>query len=256
MPGAQREWKGRRVYGRAERRDVKSSGESSAVGIVGAFQQGVHQVVGPRLALVMVHDTDRRRHHESRAALPRRRGAGGAREATAPRVRRHRRPGARQRRCPVGIVSMRDLLNGNGHAEVTRPAFSMVSSTPIGEAARALAETDYHHLVVVDEATGRAVGMVSAVDLLRALLYMPPRPPPRSRRSAAARARTPEIAREPTASRRRISTIVSDYRSHSFNRLVTRMVRVRLRARGTTASPRASTTSTLVPPLSSRGAAP
>jgi CBS domain-containing protein len=78
---------------------------------------------------------------------------------------------------PVGIVSFRDLLGSEGPVEPTRPVFSVVSTTPVDEAARSLAETDYHHLVVVNEATGRAVGMVSAVDLLRALVGMPARHP-------------------------------------------------------------------------------
>jgi CBS domain-containing protein len=45
-----------------------------------------------------------------------------------------------------------------------------------------VAETNMHHLVVVD-ATGRAVGMLSALDLLRALVGLPAAPP----RSVSAR---------------------------------------------------------------------
>jgi CBS domain-containing protein len=78
---------------------------------------------------------------------------------------------------PVGIVSLRDLLGSDGPVEPVRPVFSVVSTTPVEEAARSLAETDYHHLIVVSEKTGRAVGMVSAVDLLRALIGMPARHP-------------------------------------------------------------------------------
>jgi CBS domain-containing protein len=78
---------------------------------------------------------------------------------------------------PIGIVSLRDLLAADGPCEPKAPVFSIASSTPIESAARALAESDYHHVVVVDEGTGRAVGMVSTLDLLRAMLGMPPRHP-------------------------------------------------------------------------------
>lgn len=78
---------------------------------------------------------------------------------------------------PVGMVSLRDLLGTEGPVEPVRPVFSVVGTTPVEEAARSLAETDYHHLVVVDEKTGRAVGIVSAVDLLRALIGVPARHP-------------------------------------------------------------------------------
>ena len=78
---------------------------------------------------------------------------------------------------PVGIVSLRDLAAGEGRVEPKTPVLSVTSTTAIQAAARTLAETDYHHLVVVDEKTGRAVGVVSAVDLLRALLQISPRHP-------------------------------------------------------------------------------
>jgi CBS domain-containing protein len=78
---------------------------------------------------------------------------------------------------PVGVVSLRDLLRDDPPHHATSPAFSIVATTSVEAAARALAETDYHHLVVVDEKSGRAVGMVSSADLLRALLDMPPRHP-------------------------------------------------------------------------------
>jgi CBS domain-containing protein len=77
---------------------------------------------------------------------------------------------------PVGIVSLRDLLASERRVEPTSPVCSVLDATPLDEAARALAETDFHHLVVVDE-KGRAVGMVSAVDLLRGLLDLPARHP-------------------------------------------------------------------------------
>ena len=76
---------------------------------------------------------------------------------------------------PVGVVSLRDL---QGEEVVSNPTVSTVKNTDsIEDAARFLASTDHHHLVVVD-AKGVAVGMVSAVDFLRALLGMAPRHPP------------------------------------------------------------------------------
>lgn len=79
---------------------------------------------------------------------------------------------------PLGVVSIRDLLEPSGSASgrMSRPALCIATSTPIHEAARQLARTDAHHLVVVDGA-GVAVGMVSTLDLLRALLDMPVRHP-------------------------------------------------------------------------------
>ena len=78
---------------------------------------------------------------------------------------------------PVGVVSLRDLASGKGAVEPTAPAFTIVSTASVEAAARAIAETDYRHLVVVDEKTGRAVGMLSAMDVIRAMLDMPPRHP-------------------------------------------------------------------------------
>jgi CBS domain-containing protein len=75
---------------------------------------------------------------------------------------------------PVGVVSLRDLLDG---AKASRGEIATVEDTAtVHEAAERLGRTDYHHLVVVDRA-GRAVGMVSALDLLRALVGQSPRHP-------------------------------------------------------------------------------
>ncbi len=78
---------------------------------------------------------------------------------------------------PVGVLSLRDLVaSGN---ELPRPSgpVAVVKATESLEAAgETLARTDYHHLVVVDD-SGRAIGMVSAVDLLRGLLGVPARHP-------------------------------------------------------------------------------
>jgi CBS domain-containing protein len=82
-------------------------------------------------------------------------------------------------RRPLGVVSVRDVLDGEGDARdrMTQPAVCVGSSTPVEDAARRLADTEMHHLIVVD-ATGAAAGMVSTLDLLRAVLGMPTRHPP------------------------------------------------------------------------------
>jgi CBS domain-containing protein len=59
---------------------------------------------------------------------------------------------------------------------MTRPAVTADASTGVESAARRLAGTDMHHLVVVD-GSGVAVGMLSTLDLLRAVLDMPARHP-------------------------------------------------------------------------------
>jgi CBS domain-containing protein len=77
---------------------------------------------------------------------------------------------------PLGLVSLRDLVADRPGATVgermTRPAATVAAGARIAEAARALARTGYHRLVVVDEA-GTAVGMVSSVDLIRGLMGLP-----------------------------------------------------------------------------------
>ena len=52
----------------------------------------------------------------------------------------------------------------------------MKASATIEEGAKKLAESDYHHLVVVDD-KGVAVGMVSSLDFVRALVGLEPRHP-------------------------------------------------------------------------------
>jgi CBS domain-containing protein len=76
---------------------------------------------------------------------------------------------------PVGVVSMRDLLAG-ARAQASSPAWSVAETATVEEAARSMAETSFHHVVVVN-AKGVAVGMVSAIDLLRALTGLPPQHP-------------------------------------------------------------------------------
>ncbi|HVJ91553.1 MAG TPA: CBS domain-containing protein [Labilithrix sp.] len=78
---------------------------------------------------------------------------------------------------PVGVVSLRDLAGEEADRFTPSGKVETVkASATIDDAARQLAESDYHHLVVVDDA-GIAVGMVSSLDFLRALVGLPPRHP-------------------------------------------------------------------------------
>lgn len=78
----------------------------------------------------------------------------------------------------LGIVSVRDLLDASGRValHMTRPAMCTGMSASISSAARQLAQSDRHHLVIVDGA-GAPVGMVSTLDVLRALVDLPARHP-------------------------------------------------------------------------------
>lgn len=77
-------------------------------------------------------------------------------------------------RKPLGVLSVRDSLDLEGRTKdrMTRPALCVSASALVEDAARQLAETSVHHLVVVD-GSGGTVGMLSSLDLLRALLGMP-----------------------------------------------------------------------------------
>ncbi len=78
---------------------------------------------------------------------------------------------------PVGTVALRDLVNPKHHGDwVTTPAPTVAIDTAIVVAGRMLADSDLHQVVVVD-ADGRAVGMLSALDVVRALLGIPARHP-------------------------------------------------------------------------------
>lgn len=80
-------------------------------------------------------------------------------------------------RHPRGVLSLRDMLDGGSvRAASARPPVTVRDTDTVDDAAVALARTDLHHMVVID-AEGRAVGMVSAVDLLRGLTGVPARHP-------------------------------------------------------------------------------
>ncbi len=70
---------------------------------------------------------------------------------------------------PVGVVSLRDLDREDHSVQASSPVRTVRSEATVEEAARALAELNVHHLVVVDE-HGVAVGMVSALDFVRAMV--------------------------------------------------------------------------------------
>jgi CBS domain-containing protein len=70
---------------------------------------------------------------------------------------------------PVGMVSLRDLLDSTRKDKrIDAPAFSVGIDASIEAAASAMADANVHHLVVVDS-TGHAAGMISALDIVRAL---------------------------------------------------------------------------------------
>jgi CBS domain-containing protein len=72
-------------------------------------------------------------------------------------------------RRPIGVTSLRDLVRGGSDPRISTPASTLSADTSIEEAARAMVASGYHHLVVIDN-DGRAVGIVSSLDLLRALV--------------------------------------------------------------------------------------
>ncbi|MEC7521255.1 MAG: CBS domain-containing protein [Myxococcota bacterium] len=79
-------------------------------------------------------------------------------------------------RRPLGVVSLRDLVSATGGPTVgdrmSRPAITIQRGAEIRDAGREIAEYDVHRLIAVDEA-GRAVGVVSSLDVVRALLELP-----------------------------------------------------------------------------------
>lgn len=74
---------------------------------------------------------------------------------------------------PIGVISIGDLTGELAIAKVSdrmsTPARVTIETAAVHEAAQSIAETGLHHLVVVDE-DRRAVGFLSVVDVLKALL--------------------------------------------------------------------------------------
>jgi hypothetical protein len=81
-----------------------------------------------------------------------------------------------ERRRAIGMASFRDLVGQPAGTTVgdrmTRPALTVSARESIAEAARRIGETGVHRLVVVDDEE-RATGVVSAIDVIRALVGMP-----------------------------------------------------------------------------------
>jgi CBS domain-containing protein len=78
---------------------------------------------------------------------------------------------------PIGVSSLRDLVrHGPKKAPMTTPATTIAMSASVAAAAETMATTNRHHLVVVGS-DGKAVGMVSTLDVLRALLGRPTKHP-------------------------------------------------------------------------------
>lgn len=77
---------------------------------------------------------------------------------------------------PVGMISLRDLASAPADARIaehmTTPPISIKDSVVIDEAAQILSDTGIHHLVVVD-ASGRTAGIISSMDVMRALAGLP-----------------------------------------------------------------------------------
>lgn len=74
-------------------------------------------------------------------------------------------------RRPIGVTSLRDLIEDRTNA-IRRPAIAISGDSSVEHAARLMAETRLHHLVVVGS-DGRVTGMVSSIDLLRATIGLP-----------------------------------------------------------------------------------
>ena len=81
---------------------------------------------------------------------------------------------------PIGVVSLRDLVGPKSGdtvaSRMSAPAVVALVGSRIEDVAKLIGETGHRHLVVVDE-RGRAIGMVSTVDVVRALMGLPVRHP-------------------------------------------------------------------------------
>ena len=79
-------------------------------------------------------------------------------------------------RRPVGFVSMRDLVSdaraGSVGERMSSPVLTVTADDAIADAGRLMGERGIHHLIVVD-ADGRAIGIVSTLDVVRGLLGQP-----------------------------------------------------------------------------------
>ncbi len=76
---------------------------------------------------------------------------------------------------PVGVVSLRDIVGRAGRRE-SETVLTIRANASLASAASQLAEANVHHLVVVD-GEARAVGILSALDVLRGLIGLDPKHP-------------------------------------------------------------------------------
>lgn len=81
----------------------------------------------------------------------------------------------------IGVVALRDLvLAADGErvdARMTSPAVVVRAGAAVRDAGWLLGETGLRHVIVVDDHDGRAVGMLSTLDVLRSLLGIAARHP-------------------------------------------------------------------------------
>lgn len=79
-------------------------------------------------------------------------------------------------RRPIGFVSMRDLVSdsraGTVGERMSSPVLTITPDESIADAGRIMGERGIHHLIVVD-AAGHAIGIVSTLDVVRGLLGLP-----------------------------------------------------------------------------------
>jgi CBS domain-containing protein len=71
---------------------------------------------------------------------------------------------------PVGVVSLRDLVDPKRQGKrMSEPVLSIRVEASIHAAASAMADANVHHLVVIDS-NGHVAGMISSLDVVRALI--------------------------------------------------------------------------------------
>ncbi len=79
---------------------------------------------------------------------------------------------------PVGLITLRELADRSGPVHMSSILQTVSASASLEEAAQLLVAGDLHHLVVVD-AHGVALGMLSTLDVLRGLTGGVPEHPAR-----------------------------------------------------------------------------
>jgi len=87
---------------------------------------------------------------------------------------------------PWGVVSDADLLRATDGVDLDEQAAGTIAATPLvtvsssdelGLATRLMVEHDVSHLLVLDPASGRPIGVLSTLDVARALAGFPERHP-------------------------------------------------------------------------------